>query len=294
MGQVLVNDTSLSALGDLIRDNINSATEDVYIRSESVSGTTSGDNYGNVKNFHLGDFTFSGVTPQPKYLKIISYVGNNDYVLNEADDRITLSTVNYIVPAEYNRYYANGGITTGGQFRTFTAKAIALDANKQGIRGTSSNGELLTVDKVYKPSQMASALSDIIDELKGGSGASPLGNLRAVTLDNLSIQYNDGTNISAYVTDIEKVVALMIYDSRDDRALLACPLLRPVQTASTKVKWLPLSEGRRGNSSYYYWNTSTNWGFAIVNGKTCGYYSSGSTGVTTDGSYSRAFLLYMV
>ena len=293
MAQVLVNDTSLSAIGDLIRDNINPAIENVYIRSKSISNGTSGDRYGNVRDFHLGDFTFSNITPQPKYLKIIS-PGNSDYVLNEADNKITLSnTTDYIVPAEYNRYYVTG-YSTGGQYRTFTAKAIALDANKQGIRGTSSNGELLTVDKVYKPSQMASALSDIIDELKGGSGASPLGNLGAVALNNLSIQYNDGTNISAYVTDIEKVVALMIYDSRDDRALLACPLLRPVQPASTKVKWLPLSEGRRGSSSSYYWNTSTNYGFAIVNGKTCGYYSSGSTGVTTDGSYSRAFLLYMV
>lgn len=292
MAQVLVNDTSLSAIGDLIRDNINPATEDVYIRSETISSSTSGDNYGNVNNYHLGDFTFSGVTPQPKYLKIIPPVGNRDYVLNEAGDKITLSnTTDYIVPAEYNRYYITG-YSTGGSYRTYTAKAIALDANKQGIRGTSSNGELLTVDKVYKPADMADALSDIIDELKGGTN--PLGSLRAVTLDNLSLQYNDGTNVSAYVTDIEKVVALMIYDSRDDRALLACPLLRPVQTASTGVKWLPLSEGRRGNSSYYYWNTSTNWGFAIVNGRTNGYYSSGSTGITADGSYSRAFLLYTV
>lgn len=287
MTQVLVNDTSLSAIGDLIRDNINPSTEDVYIRSESLSHS---ETYGATTNYFLGIFQFSNITPSPSYLKYTRAV-DTDYVLNEAGDKIILSNApDYIVPAEYNRYYLNGRYTSVSGGTTYTVTALALDANKQGIRGTSSNGTLVTVDKVYKPSQMANAISGIIDDLKNNSN--PLGSLRAVTLDNLNINYNDGTNISTYVTDIEKVVALMIYDSRDDRALLACPLLRPVQTASTGVKWLPLSEGRRGSSSYYYWNTSTNYGFAIVNGRTHGYYSSGSTGITTDGSYCRAFLLY--
>lgn len=299
MGQVLVNDTSLSAIGDLIRDNINPVTEEVYVRSLTLSRYIS---QGGAVDGLVGDFTFTNITPKPTYLKFVPYTSApryfNDYVKDENENRILLSsTTDFIVPAEYSKYYFDRfPMTSSGQ--SYQITAYALDANKQYIRGTSSSDStLLTVDKVWKPSQMASALSDIIDELKGGSGASPLGNFRTALLNSFLIGYNSGTDVSAYITDVDKIIVLMVYDSRNDSVFLGCPSLRPVQTASTGVKWLPLSKGMRGNYSSYYWNTDTNYGVAIINGQTYGYYtgsSAGSTNVVSDSDYSRAFLLYTV
>lgn len=242
MAQVLVNDTSLSAIGDLIRDNINPSTESVYIRSETISGGVSRDNYGYVNNAFLSTFSFSNITPEPKYLKIISGNHGNDYVQNQAGDKIYISnTTDSIVPIEYNEYYINGYYAGTTPYPTLNASACALDANKQGIRGTSSNGTLLTVDKVYKPSEMASALSDIIDEL---AAAAQGGGVTLSFYFNGSMQIgSSATNLSSLgITTLDQIYCVLWLD-RD--LYISFPNTEINNNGRAPVKYL-----RDGNSSY--------------------------------------------